>query len=94
MRTSRMIPVIAALAVAACDNGEPAGPGQTPPAVASVVVHPDTVTLTVGQTHALQARPYAADGTLLTGRVGTWSSSDTSVVVVDSVGTATARAAG
>jgi len=94
MRTLRMIPVIAALAVAACDNGDPAGPGQTPPPVASVVVHPDTVTLAVGQTHLLQARPYAADGTLLSGRAGTWSSSDTSVVVVDSAGTATARAAG
>jgi Tol biopolymer transport system component len=89
-----MIPVIAAIAAIACDGGSPAGPGEIPTPVASVVVAPDTATLSVGETRSLQAKVYAADGRMLSGRGGAWSSNDATVVTVDATGKATARAAG
>jgi len=93
MRT--MIPaMVAALVVAACGDGSPVGPGETPMPVASVVVEPDTVTLTVGQSHVLRAKAYGADGSTLQGRAGSWASNDTTVFSVDAQGRGNARAAG
>src|SRR2546429_3963689 len=62
--------------------------------VASVSVAPPSATVPVGQTMQLTATPKDANGTALTGRTVTWSSSNTAVATVDGSGTVTAAAAG
>ena len=62
--------------------------------VASVVVAPDTATLTVGQTRTFTATPRASDGSVVAGRTVTWSSGGPSVVTVSSTGVATAVGVG
>ena len=58
-----------------------------PPApVASVTVAPQTLTVAVGTTAQLTATPKDANGTVLTGRVVTWASSNTAVATVSSTG--------
>src|SRR5438445_664979 len=69
----------------------------TPPAaapVASVAVAPATASLTVGQTAQLTATPKDSAGTALTGRTGTWASSNTSMATVSSSGLVKGVAAG
>ena len=90
----KVLIILAALVTVACDAGNPAGPGSLPAPVASVVVSPDSTTLQVGQSVNLAARAYAGDGTALEGRGAVWTSSDTTVVTVDSFGAAFARKAG
>ena len=90
----KVVIILAALVMVACDAGNPAGPGPLPATVASVVVSPDTATLQVGESVSLTARAYAGDGDVLAGRPAVWASSDTTVVTVDSTGTAFARTAG
>lgn len=90
----KVLIILAALVMVACDAGNPAGPGPLPAPVASVVVSPDTATLQVGESVSLTARAYAGDGDVLAGRPAVWTSSDTTVVTVDSTGTAFARRAG
>lgn len=80
---------VAALA-AAC--GDPAGPKTEP--VATVTVSPSAPTLNIGGTVALSAVTKDANGTVLTGRAVTWSSSATSVATVSGAGLVTAVAAG
>jgi uncharacterized protein YjdB len=65
-----------------------------PPPVASVTVSPPSATVEVGQTAQLTATPKDASGTPLTGRVVTWSSSDSGVARVSATGLVTGRAAG
>lgn len=66
-----------------------------PPApVATVAVTPGTLELNEGQTQALTAESKDASGTVLEGRVVTWSSSDATVADVDVSGRVTAKAAG
>src|SRR5205814_7389783 len=62
--------------------------------VASVVVSPATASRQVGQTVQLTATPQDVGGNALTGRVVTWSSSNTSVATVTGSGLVTGVAAG
>lgn len=57
-----------------------------PVPVATVTVLPATLDLKPGDVGALAAETRAADGTLLTGRTVTWSSSDPAVAAVDASG--------
>jgi alpha-tubulin suppressor-like RCC1 family protein len=84
--------VIAGLACAACGGSDGA---TEPPAksVASVALAPGSTTMLVGATTQLTAKLSASDGTTLTGRAITWSSSS-SAVTVSSTGMVTGVAAG
>lgn len=64
------------------------------PAVASVTVSPPTTTLAVGASATLTATVKASNGTVLTGRTVTWSSSAPNVATVSNSGVVTAVAAG
>jgi uncharacterized protein YjdB len=66
----------------------------TPIPVSTVAIAPAAVSLLVGQTATLQASAYAADGTALTGRATTWSSSAPSVASVSTSGVVSAVGAG
>ena len=65
-----------------------------PVAVAYIKIAPDALTLESGASASLVATPYDATEGVLTGRALAWSSSDTMVAVVNSVGRVSARAAG
>jgi len=58
---------------------------------ARVLVTPDSVTVAAGESTTLAARIEAASGAVLTGRVITWNSADTSIATVSSIGEVTAR---
>ena len=62
--------------------------------VASVTVSPSSASVPVGQTVQLTATPKDAGGVPLTGRVVTWSSSDSTLARVSATGLVTGRAAG
>ena len=62
--------------------------------VASVTVSPTSPSLQTGQTGQLTATPRDANGNPLSGRVVTWSSSDTTIAKVSGSGLVTARAGG
>ncbi|PYO44465.1 MAG: hypothetical protein DMD33_02890 [Gemmatimonadetes bacterium] len=62
--------------------------------VASVTVSPTSLSLQTGQTGQLTATPRDANGNPLSGRVVTWSSSDTTIAKVSGSGLVTARAGG
>ncbi len=62
--------------------------------VATVAVSPATATVTVGRTMPLTATTKDASGNVLTGRVVTWSSSDTALATVSATGVVTGVAAG
>ena len=62
--------------------------------VASVTVSPPTATVEVDQTVQLTATPKDANGSPLTGRTVTWSSSVTAVAIVNGSGLVTGRASG
>jgi len=62
--------------------------------VASVTVTPASASVSVGQTVQLTATPKDANGSPLTGRVMTWSSSNTSVAGVNGSGLVSGVAAG
>jgi len=66
----------------------------TAPAVASVTVSPATASLQVGGTVQLSATTRDANNNVLTGRVVTWSSSNTGISTVSASGLVTAVAAG
>lgn len=92
MKRLTIVPLIlSALALASCDAGDLAGPGNTPAPVASVTVDPEAATLNAGDTRTLTARAFAANGSPLMGRSVAWSSNDTSVISVSASGIATAR---
>ncbi|HYW10072.1 MAG TPA: Ig-like domain-containing protein, partial [Longimicrobium sp.] len=65
-----------------------------PPAVARVVVQPDSLFLDPGKTGDLNAIAYDARGRVLTGRMVTWTSASTSVATVGAGGTVTGVAGG
>lgn len=84
---------------AACGGGGGdgvAGPSQvqTPPAVASVTVSLGVAQLTPSGTTTATSETRSANGTVLTGRVVTWSSSAQAVATVSSAGVVTAVAVG
>jgi len=62
--------------------------------VAAVTVSPSSASVPVGQTVQLTATPRDANGNALSGRVVTWSSSNTAVATVSGSGLVTGRAAG
>jgi uncharacterized protein YjdB len=62
--------------------------------VATVIVTPASASVQAGQTVQLTATLKDANGNILTGRVVTWSSSNTSAASVNSTGLVTANAAG
>jgi uncharacterized protein YjdB len=64
------------------------------PAVASVVVSPNTVVVRKNSTVQLTATAYDASGHVITGRTVTWTSSDTERATVSSTGLVTAKRAG
>jgi uncharacterized protein YjdB len=66
----------------------------TPVPVASVTVSPPSANLLVGATQQLSAVTKDAAGTVLTGRVVTWSSSNTAVATVNGSGLVTGTAVG
>jgi uncharacterized protein YjdB len=65
-----------------------------PKPVATVTVEPPRDTLVEGETLQLGAVLRAADNTVLTGRLVTWSSSNTAVADVDNTGKVTAKTPG
>lgn len=81
--------VCACVAVLACTD-EP----TAPPAIASIDVLPDTVTLLIGATQRLTARLIDGSGNELTGRPVVWSTSEQSVASVSADGVVTAIAPG
>lgn len=104
-RTGALFVVMCLLAtgLVACGNGSSPGPGASAPppgpppaqvAVARVVIEPSNVLLIrPGETRALVARTYAADGRELTGRTVNWASSRSSTITVDSTGVVRAAVA-
>jgi hypothetical protein len=69
--------------------------GTTEPTkVASVTVTPNTIAVPIGATQQFVATTYDSFSNALTGRVVTWSSSNTSVVTVSSSGLASGVASG
>jgi len=66
----------------------------TPVPVATVTVSPASASIFVGGTQQLSAVTKDSVGTTLTGRVVTWSSSNTAIARVSSSGLVTAVAAG
>jgi hypothetical protein len=77
--------------------GKPGGgPGPVDPVqeVASVEITPGTLQLAVQDTRSLSATARTHTGAVLTGRLMTWTSSDSSVVRVDINGNATALKVG
>lgn len=71
------------------------GDATSPPAPATIVVTPNSVTLqAVGETQLFSARVEDKSGRELTDQAVTWSSSDMTVAIVNSSGLATALKAG
>ena len=82
--------------ITASVGGRSATRGVTvvPVAVAYIKIAPVTLTMDPGTAATLVATLFDATEGVLTGRAVSWSSSDTMVVVVNSAGRVTARAAG
>lgn len=60
-----------------------------PPAVASVAITPPSASVVMGQTTTLVATPNGPSGETLTGRIVTWSSSNTAIATVTTAGIVT-----
>jgi uncharacterized protein YjdB len=75
--------------IVACGGGT-----EPPPPVASVVVSPPSSSITVGQTAQLTATTRDAQGSNLTNRTVTWSSTNNAVATVSSTGLVTAVSIG
>jgi len=75
-------------------TGSPLTIGATAVAVSSVTVSPNTTSVMVGQVQPFTATTRDAAGSVLTGRVITWASSDNTIATVDGTGLATALRAG
>lgn len=84
-RVLRTILAACLTGIAACGGGT-----EPPPPVASVVVSPPSSSITVGQTAQLTATTLDAQGSNLTNRTVTWSSTNNAVATVSSTGLVTA----
>ncbi len=84
----------ARIAASAFGKSATASVTVTAKAVASIIVAPATVTMRVGATATLQPRTLDADGSVLTGRTITWSSSNPAVATVSATGSVVGVAAG
>ncbi|MDQ3522072.1 MAG: phosphodiester glycosidase family protein [Gemmatimonadota bacterium] len=93
-----MSPLLALLAfvATACGGKEPVGPPPdgTAAAVHSVIISPDTATLSLAGTRQLAAIVRDFSGNALTGRLVTWTSLDPRIARVSDEGMVTAVAAG
>ncbi|MEX2281307.1 MAG: Ig-like domain-containing protein [Gemmatimonadota bacterium] len=78
------------LALAAACSNDTSGP----PRVAMVLVTPEFTSVFVGQTTQLSASVRSSDGTVLTGRAVTWSSSDGTRALVSTTGLVSGLTAG
>jgi uncharacterized protein YjdB len=65
-----------------------------PVPVATITIQPSTATVAVGSTTTLTAFTSDASGSVLTGRVVAWTSSDEAIATVSSAGVVTGRARG
>lgn len=88
-RVARAVLAVALFGVAACG-----GDTAAPKAVASVDLSPSSLTIAPGQSSALVATPREANGSPLTGRTLTWTTSNASVATVSSAGVVTGVADG
>lgn len=89
--TGRLVAAALALLLAACSGGDsgtsPDPGGETPrPTVATVEVTPSSPSVFEDGTLQLSARTRTGDGSVLTGRTVSWSSSDADVAAVDASG--------
>jgi len=80
--------------VAAAFRPQSAGSPPPPVPVATVSVAPSSASLVIGGTQQLTATTKDANGNVLTGRVVAWSTSNSSIATVSTVGVVTAVAAG
>jgi hypothetical protein len=81
--------------LAACGSDDSTGPGQENPVVTSVVVAPQTATLTsLGETVQLSASVRDQNGNEMSGQTVTWASDPPAVATVDASGQVTAVANG
>src|SRR3989442_11982905 len=78
--------------IACNDSTSPPPPG--PPTVASIAVAPSPGTLLVGSTAQLTATAKDSAGSVLTGRAGTWASSNPALATVSATGVVTGVAVG
>lgn len=85
---------LARIEVTAEDKRDTAVVRVVPVPVASVVVSPDVVTRSVGQSIQLIATPRDSVGGAIAGRSTVWSSSDTTRAIVSATGTVTMRSVG
>lgn len=84
-----------AASVTTCGGGsEPSAPSAPSTGAASVIVTPSTMSIAVGARLPLQAEVQDASGQVLRGATVFWSSSDTTIATVSSVGVVSARAVG
>ncbi len=92
LRVIALAALTVAAAIGACERATtPIGP---PASVASVDVTPATTTVPAGQTVQLSAKPKDVNGTFLSGRTVTWTSSNTSVATVSLTGLVAGAVAG
>jgi uncharacterized protein YjdB len=92
--TARGIGTALIVAATACCSGADTVAVNVRPAVATVDVTPASVTLAAGSAQQLVATARDAAGNVLTGRRITWQSSNSGAVAVDTLGRASAVAAG
>ena len=83
---------VGAMAVGSCEK--PTKLTSPPVGVAEMVIAPQIATVQAGQTLQLTATPKDANGNPLSGRVVTWSSSNTAAATVNGSGRVTGVAAG
>ncbi|HEU4641443.1 MAG TPA: Ig-like domain-containing protein [Gemmatimonadaceae bacterium] len=103
MRTLPPVATVLVILSAACSDAaapHPTGPpdaqalAATSTTVGSVTVSPSSATVAVGATQQFTATVKDVNGNTLSGQSVAWSSSDTSVVKVNSTGLATGRKSG
>ncbi|HWM15267.1 MAG TPA: Ig-like domain-containing protein, partial [Microbacterium sp.] len=87
---TRALGAVLSILVAACGGNE----GTGPVAAASVIIQPDSVSLSVGATHQLAASVRDKKGGVLIGRTVAWSTADGATASVSSTGLVTAVSAG
>src|SRR4051812_30066058 len=84
MSNKSFLILAAAMAAAGCSGGDASGPGKSaPPAVARVMVSPDSTTVEPGKTVQLTARVEDASGNPVSDRTVDWISYDASVATVN-----------
>ncbi len=86
--------VLCLLALACSSTPTQPDPDPDPPAVASVVVTPDSTSIEVGSTQTYAASTRDASGNTLSGRAITWTTADAAVATVSATGVVTGVGSG